>query len=721
MGTILLLGAGASVITFLVAMQLARTRAEEVFIQQAEGTATPIRQLLERGLEVVRSVRNFYDASVEVERHEFTEFTKRITAEHREIQSLGWAPRVPYAKRGTFEDLARDEGFRGFQVTELSDDGRIAPAREQEDYYPVLFVEPRQGNEIVLGYDLGSDAALLGALEQARDTGEAFATGPVQLLQGPAQQLGFLVAVPVYEKGRSLSTVEERREGLQGFALGVFGAHALTVASFPGQTPSVAYDIYDTTDPEVALLVHRFHPNAPATPLEAGQLNDALRSGFQWTGTVSLPGRQWSLVAYPADGAIGGSLVGPWWLLGMGLVLTLAGSAFAYNLISQTERVGRLVTQRTHDLRETESRARTIVAYMDEGLVVAGPEDQIIQWNQVMEDLTGITSLEAMGRQIDDVMRLMQPDLGNPDIIEDLSSALVEKRKPEQPFLLMMERPQRLDLRVRMFYIATDSSEQLCGLLFQDVTPERDLERRRDAFVSVASHELRTPLTSLVGFSQFLLQRPNQTEETRRQSLEIIHQESLRLTSIVDDMLNVSRIQSGKLTVNLEPLGLAEAVEEGLIRVRPTTDQHEFAVAIPDDVPLVWGDRDKLVQVLINLLSNAVKYSPKGGRVTVSAGHEPVRSRVVVSVEDQGIGIAPQDKEKLFTTFHRIHSPDTEGVRGTGLGLYIVKGLLELLKGEVWVESELGRGSTFFFTLPTSQISDSSQRVGGAVQPPRGL
>ena len=113
------------------------------------------------------------------------------------------------------------------------------------------------------------------------------------------------------------------------------------------------------------------------------------------------------------------------------------------------------------------------------------------------------------------------------------------------------------------------------------------------------------------------------------------------------------------------------------------------------------ADRDKLVQVLVNLLSNAIKYSPKGGEVAVAARHELERGRVVVSVKDQGIGIAPEDQERLFTTFTRIRRPETEGVRGTGLGLYIVKGLVELMHGEIWLESELNKGSTFYIALPT--------------------
>ena len=132
-----------------------------------------------------------------------------------------------------------------------------------------------------------------------------------------------------------------------------------------------------------------------------------------------------------------------------------------------------------------------------------------------------------------------------------------------------------------------------------------------------------------------------------------------------------------------------------------STSIHQFLVDIPTETPQVVGDCDKLTQVLANLLDNAVKYSPHGGLVTILARHEPQRERVVVGVRDEGIGIAVGDREQLFGTFHRTRRPETQRTRGTGLGLYIVKSLVELMGSHVWLESELNKGSTIFFSVPT--------------------
>ena len=153
--------------------------------------------------------------------------------------------------------------------------------------------------------------------------------------------------------------------------------------------------------------------------------------------------------------------------------------------------------------------------------------------------------------------------------------------------------------------------------------------------------------------------------------------------------------------------------------MRPSSEKHTFLVDIPESISPVEADEHKLTQVISNLLDNAAKYSPQGGLVTVSARHEPGRHQVVTSVSDHGVGIAYDDQVELFSLFHRVRRPENDGVGGTGLGLYIVKRLVELMKGEVWLESELGKGSTFFLSIPatfeTAQESSLAEIRGRSV------
>jgi signal transduction histidine kinase len=221
----------------------------------------------------------------------------------------------------------------------------------------------------------------------------------------------------------------------------------------------------------------------------------------------------------------------------------------------------------------------------------------------------------------------------------------------------------------------------------------------RNTFVSIASHELNTPLTSVIGYSELLLKRNLQPNE--RRWVKQIFDSGRRIATIVDDLLDITRIQSGRVILKLDKVKLEDVFTEHLSMARETSNAHEFIVGIPADVPKVYVDRDKFGQVIWNLLSNAIKYSPNGGRISITARHEPEKFRVVVSVADQGMGIGPADRDSLFTTFHRIKRPETVSIKGAGLGLYIVKQWTEAMGGQVWLESELNKGSTFFVTVPT--------------------
>ncbi len=224
----------------------------------------------------------------------------------------------------------------------------------------------------------------------------------------------------------------------------------------------------------------------------------------------------------------------------------------------------------------------------------------------------------------------------------------------------------------------------------------------RDSFVSIASHELRTPLTSIMGYAELLIQR-DPPEATRKQWLKTIYANSEKIATMVDELLNITRIHSGKLKLKLEKAGLPGIIDEQMTIIREATCKHEFIVNLVPDIPEVLIDRTKFGQIIGNLLSNAVKYSPKGGRIVISARNDLQDHHVVVSIADEGIGIGPADKDELFTTFHRIQRPETQGIRGSGLGLYIAKEWTEAMGGRIWLESELNRGSTFFVSVPMGE------------------
>jgi signal transduction histidine kinase len=235
---------------------------------------------------------------------------------------------------------------------------------------------------------------------------------------------------------------------------------------------------------------------------------------------------------------------------------------------------------------------------------------------------------------------------------------------------------------------------------------QADALRRADALknelISVVSHELRTPLTSVVGFSELLMAR-GLDEAQREDFVQLLHQEGLRLTELLDEFLDLQRIESGRQQFAPVPTDLRQVVERAVASTR-TDPTHPLVLDLPATLPPVLADADRIHQVLVNLLSNARKYSPDGGEVRVSAALRG--GEVEVAVADRGLGIPPEALERLFERFFRVDTSDRRAIRGTGLGLAIVRQIVHAHGGRAWAESAgCGHGSRFVFTLPTATTS----------------
>ncbi len=243
-----------------------------------------------------------------------------------------------------------------------------------------------------------------------------------------------------------------------------------------------------------------------------------------------------------------------------------------------------------------------------------------------------------------------------------------------------------------------------CMSMLRDVTAAREIAIMKNEFVSMVSHELRTPLTSIKGYVDLIVEgSAGEINETQREFLEIVQENSDRLVSLINDLLDISRIESGRVHLKVEPLDVEDIVRGVAETFKTFADRSGVQVSsrVDPDLPKAAGDRDRVGQVLMNFVSNAIKYSPGGGSVRIEARRDG--EFAVVEVVDTGIGIAAEDQEKLFSKFFRVDSSLTREIGGTGLGLSICKSVVELLGGEVGVRSEEGVGSTFYFTIPLAR------------------
>jgi len=353
------------------------------------------------------------------------------------------------------------------------------------------------------------------------------------------------------------------------------------------------------------------------------------------------------------------------------------------------------------------------------GVVMVESTGRISLVNLAACHMFGLDNRDAIGRRHDEVIT-------EPEISKMLSAAVEEGRETHAEIEILLPEvgsdPRIFQAQTAFVRGERDGLHAVLGVVavFNDITEIRNVERMKTAFVSTVSHELRTPLTSIKGFVATLLQDTEGyfDQETRTEFYEIIDSECDRLRRLIEDLLNVSRIESGRaLQMNWSNVDPVHVIEKVLQAQRSYTDKHKLKVLTHGDVPTILSDEDKFDQILTNLVSNAIKYSPSGGEVTVEL--TSTDSHLTVAVRDQGIGIPSDKLSRVFEKFERIDTADTRQAGGTGIGLFLVKHLVEHHQGKIWVESELKKGSSFIFEVPIhpEQADKDREQLGGGPAP----
>lgn len=373
------------------------------------------------------------------------------------------------------------------------------------------------------------------------------------------------------------------------------------------------------------------------------------------------------------------------------------GSAFLVSYLTSS------VTPKTSKIAQEKELLSSALESLGDGVLILDKEGRVTQANPGVEKIIGVKPEALKDKAFLADAKLFPATLefpeGSPrDWLEEVSST-----KRAQKFEIKLLLP--LEERVIQTTLAPmkDRSGELTGtvVILEDITEIRRLEELKSDFISTVSHELRTPLTSIKGYASLLLNPKGQfDEETRKKYVKIIDRHSEQLTKLIDNLLDVSRLEAGHLHLALKPVNLNNLLTKVLVNLEPQTSQHQIENKLPKDLPQIVADPDRIEQVLTNLITNAIKYSAPHTTITISGKVE--KDRVVVSVEDKGIGIPQKELPHLFDRFHRVDRRLARETEGTGLGLYIAKNLIELHHGEIWVESEVGKGSKFSFSLPLS-------------------
>ncbi len=378
-------------------------------------------------------------------------------------------------------------------------------------------------------------------------------------------------------------------------------------------------------------------------------------------------------------------------------------NAHLYELIrDQAERLGTMLRK---ELEEA-SRSQAILESVADGVVVTDQENNVTFMNSSAEEILGIIVEDIKDNSLSLFENIFDRENSNwMQTITEWSTNL-DAYEPGDTYAEQLELENG---RIALVHLApVNFQNDFLGTvsIFRDITHEVEVDKLKSEFVATVSHELRTPMTSIRGYVDVLLMgAAGALNENQEHFLKIVKSNTERLNILVNDLLDVSRIESGQITLSHQSLDLRNLTEDiladSLRRSQEENKSISFSIDAPKTLPLVYGDMERIRQVIGNLLENAYRYTPENGQVIVHL--QAVNgSEVRVDVQDSGVGVAKKDQEKIFDRFYRGEDPLVLAAPGTGLGLSIVKQLVEMHDGRIWMESEgKGKGSTFSFTLPT--------------------
>jgi two-component system phosphate regulon sensor histidine kinase PhoR len=348
---------------------------------------------------------------------------------------------------------------------------------------------------------------------------------------------------------------------------------------------------------------------------------------------------------------------------------------------------------------EARADATRVLTYVGDGVFLLDRAGIVRLWNPAAEGITGLPAAAVLGHPAAEAIP------GWDEISERVPVAAAREPARAETFPIDTGRGER--------WISISGVEFFGGTVyaFRDITDAHRLDELQADFIATASHELRTPLAAVYGAAQTLRRHDFALDEAgRARFISLIVEESDRLARIVNQILLANQLDVGRLDLLTEPFDPVELVERVVEAARTHIPQHiTLDVAAPKQLPAVAADRDRVRQILVNLVENAIKYSPDGGRIELGVAAE--NGMVLFRVSDEGLGIPADEQPRIFEKFYRLDPDMTRGIGGTGLGLYICSELVERMGGRIWVESDTGSGSTFFFDLPSAESPRALPRV----------
>jgi PAS domain S-box-containing protein len=715
---------GLTVVFFVYASARERHRFQFAVERQASTLAHAFRNSLNAYLDLLHALESLYASVPEVTRREFGTFVQRSVSHYPGLQALSWDIRVSAVERTAYEKAAQRDGYADFQITERTAQGQLVQAAHRPEYVTVYYLEPYRGNEQALGFDVASEPDRRDALEQARDTGEPVATGPVTLVQESHRPFGMLIFQPIYRQGLPRTTVEERRQHLRGYVTGVFWLSDMVEAALHGYDRThLALRIDDTTAPADHRLLYSY-PGWGQGDTRAARYKDAGVTRFQWSTMVELAGRRWRLQFTPTLAYLAVQQTWPLWLmLTGGFLFTSVLGAFLLVATGHTAHVEQLVVERTtalahtnaalareqEALRQQREWLEVTLASIRDAVMATDMHGSITFMNPAAEVLTGWAAREALGRYIDEVFRCIHQPTRHPvdsPMARVLHATCGGGVAPQTA--LLTRQGDEMAIADSCAPIR-DHAGQLQGVVvvFRDISAQRReelLHAQKIESVGVLAggiaHDFNNLLTGILG-NISLAKRFVGADARVVQRLTEAEKACQRATALTQQLLTFAK---GGAPVR-QTVAIAELLHESTVfALRGSKVRADVAIA--EDLWPVDADVGQLNQAVQNVVLNAAQAMPDGGTVQVRADNMvvhpgsplplPAGRYLNIVVADHGSGIPADILPKIFDPYF------TTKAQGNGLGLATAYAIMTKHEGYITAASEVGVGTTLSLYLPAS-------------------
>lgn len=687
-----------------------------------------IQEAIFEHLAVLYSIGDFYAASKEVERDEFTRFTESIFVRHKDILALDWLPRVLNANRDAFEKMARQQdGLEGYFIKERSPENEFVLAARRPEYFPIFFIEPSKDGTPYFGYDVASSPEKLKVMKEACDLAKVKSTHASLVPEGSGSQNVFRLFFPIYEDMSDIpGTPQGRRQALTGFVSLLFSINDLMDAAIKDTRPlGLDTYIFDLSLPEGQQFVYAHKARLRDMPSFGQYTIKPFFSTLMAKERLNLAGHNWLIVCKPALSFFSRYTTAQSWIfLGVGLFLSVLMGVYTFEILSRSARTGQMVFLRTSELKQAneslvkEALARQRVALdlskithshelilesAGEGIFGLDLEGKHTFVNPAAAIMLGYEASELIGKPSHKIWHHTHKN-GLPYLEEDCPMYMAYKdgvihRGSDEIFW----RKDGTSFEVEYISRPMREGDKLVGAVvsFMDIAERKHFEeellrsnKELEQFAYATSHDLQEPLRMIGSYVDLLSRRYKGKLDTEADEFISYVTEGVdRMHLLISDLLEYAHVAVRRKTLAM--IDLNQAFESAKKNLKFSIEE-SHAVITSVLLPSVLADFHQMVMLFQNLLSNAIKQVPQ---IDVLVNKNQ-RSEWEFSVRDNGIGFEAQYSERIFGIFQRLYTH--REYAGTGIGLALCKKILDNHGGRIWARSKPEKGTVFYFTMPIS-------------------